>query len=131
MKHLITLIAAFLLVVIFAVPVFAQSFDPFAEVCTGETSTATACIDSNKPQEKNNNALVGPNGLITKAILILSAAIGIASIIIIMYGGLRYILSGNDSGQVNKAKDTVLYAVVGLLVAISAQMIVSFVLNRL
>ena len=48
----------------------------------------------------------------------------------IIIGGLRYITSGGDSGNVTGAKNTILYAVVGLIVVALAQVIVRFVVNR-
>ncbi len=56
--------------------------------------------------------------------------IGIISVIVIIIGGLRYVTSAGNSSQVSGAKDTILYAVVGLIVAISAYAIVNFVLAR-
>lgn len=75
----------------------------------------------------------GIQGGITKiaAIIIdiLSIIVGIAAVIMIIVSGLRYILSGGESGSVSGAKNTLLYAVVGLIVAVLAQVIVKWVLN--
>ena len=48
----------------------------------------------------------------------------------IMVGGFKYITSGGDSGNITGAKNTILYAVVGLVVVALAQIIVRFVLAR-
>jgi hypothetical protein len=48
----------------------------------------------------------------------------------IIVGGLKYITSGGDSGNVSGAKNTILYAIVGLVVVALAQIIVRFVLTR-
>ena len=64
---------------------------------------------------------------------ILNIAIGIIaaiSVLFIMIGGLRYILSDGDPQKASKAKNTIIYAVVGLLIAISAEAIVAFALNN-
>lgn len=115
-----------------AVLVSAQGFDPLAGSCdTPETRESLACKSTVNPPTTSDNVLIGPDGIITKVTSLLSLGIGIASIIIIMYGGLRYILSGNDSANINKAKDTVFYAVIGIIVAVAAQAIVVFVLNRI
>ena len=47
----------------------------------------------------------------------------------LVYGGLRYILSGGDSKKVTDAKNTVLYAIIGLIISLLAFDIVNFVLN--
>lgn len=67
--------------------------------------------------------------VITNAINILSIVIGVISVIMVIIGGLKYITSAGDSGKVSSAKDTILYAVIGLVVVALAQVIVRFVLD--
>lgn len=55
--------------------------------------------------------------------------VGVAAVIMIVIGGLRYVLSGGDQSSTKAAKDTILYAVIGLVVAIMAYAIVNFVLG--
>lgn len=55
--------------------------------------------------------------------------IGAISVIVIIIGGLRYVVSGGNAASVQGAKNTILYAVVGLVVAISAFAIVNYVLT--
>ena len=55
--------------------------------------------------------------------------IGLVSVIMIIIGGIRYVTSNGDSSQTKAAKDTILYAVVGLIIAIMAYAIVSWVVN--
>lgn len=57
----------------------------------------------------------------------LTYIIGAVSVIMIIVGGLRYVISRGDPGQVKIAKDTILYAVMGVVVAIAAYAIVQFV----
>lgn len=56
---------------------------------------------------------------------------GIVAVIVIIIGGIRYVASNGDSGQVQSAKNTVTYAVVGLVVVIAAAAITQFVINGL
>ncbi len=56
--------------------------------------------------------------------------IGTIAVIMIVVGGLRYTLSGGDANAVKGAKDTILYAIVGLIVAVVAYAIVHFVLKQ-
>jgi hypothetical protein len=53
--------------------------------------------------------------------------VGAISVIAIILGGLRYVASQGDSKQTTQAKDTILYAVIGIVVAIIAFAIVNFV----
>lgn len=55
--------------------------------------------------------------------------IGIISVIAIIIGGIRYTTSNGDAGQTKAAKDTIMYAVIGLIVAIMAYAIVRWVVN--
>jgi len=57
--------------------------------------------------------------------------VGALSVIMLIYGGIRYTVSGGDTKQVTDAKNTILYAVVGIIVAILAYAIVNFVIGKL
>ena len=67
------------------------------------------------------------DGLIKKVVNLLLWAIGIVSVIMIIIGGFRYATSNGDSNQVSAAKNTIMYAVIGLVIAIFAYAIVKFV----
>ena len=73
----------------------------------------------------NNNF---PN-LLKKIVNILLFIIGSVAVIMIIVGGLRYTLSGGDGTQVTSAKNTILYAIIGLVVAILAYGIVNWVVG--
>jgi len=70
------------------------------------------------------------NGIITLVINLFSIVVGVISVIMIIIGGLKYITSGGDSGNVTGAKNTILYAIIGLVVVALAQLIVKFVLGK-
>jgi hypothetical protein len=48
----------------------------------------------------------------------------------IVFGGFKYITSGGDSNNVSGAKNTIIYAIIGLVIVALAQLIVHFVLNQ-
>lgn len=126
MKKIQTLLAsALMLVGVGLVPVFAAptvNAAATSELCRGATGSTTC----NKPGETNNI------GTVLKAITnILLFLVGAVSVIMIIVGGLRYVTSGGDSSSVTSAKNTVLYAIVGLIVAAMAYAIVNFVLTNL
>lgn len=70
-------------------------------------------------------------GFLGKIVNILIFIIGAISVIMIIVGGLRYVLSGGDQNSIKAGKDTVLYAVIGLLVSMMAYAIVKFVIGSL
>jgi hypothetical protein len=55
--------------------------------------------------------------------------IGAVSVIMLIYGGIRYTTSGGNANSVTAAKNTILYAIIGLVVAIFAYAIVNWVLD--
>jgi len=70
------------------------------------------------------------SSLLQKAINIFSIIVGVIAVIMIIVGGLKYITSGGESSNVSGAKNTIIYAIIGLVVVALAQFIVHFVLNN-
>lgn len=73
--------------------------------------------------------LIGQHGVFTQITNTILYAIGIVSVVMLIYGGLRYVISGGDSKKVTDAKNTILYAIIGLIISILAFAIVNFVIN--
>lgn len=76
-------------------------------------------------------SIFAADGFVFNAIKTVIVIIGALSVIMVIIGGLRYTLSGGDSAGLKSAKDTVLYALVGLAVALLSFSLVSFVISRL
>jgi len=67
---------------------------------------------------------------LTKAIVdILSTIVGIVAVIVIIIAGFKYITSGGEASKIASAKTTLIYALVGLVVVVLAQVIVHFAIN--
>ena len=75
--------------------------------------------------------LLGNEGIFTNITNTILYIVGIISVIMLIFGGLRYVVSGGDSKKVTDAKNTVLYAIIGLVIAILSYAIVNFVLNAI
>lgn len=75
--------------------------------------------------------LIGDNGVFTRLTNTLLMAVGIVAVVMLLFGGLRYITSGGDSKKVTDAKNTILYAIIGLVICILSYAIVNFVLNTI
>jgi uncharacterized sodium:solute symporter family permease YidK len=67
--------------------------------------------------------------IIPRAINLMLFAVGVLAIFMLIWGGLRYVLSGGDAGRVKDAKNTILYAIIGLVVAILGYAIVNWVIQ--
>lgn len=72
----------------------------------------------------------GFNKVLTKIINIFSVIVGVIAVIMIIVGGFRYIVSGGKQESVTGAKNTILYALIGLIIVAVAQIIVRFVLKN-
>lgn len=89
-------------------------------------------IDAAKPSgAAGNTTLFGDGSIFNTIVNILLFLIGAISVIMLIIGGIRYTLSAGDSGNVTAAKNTILYAIVGLIVAFLAFAIVNWVLGAL
>lgn len=75
--------------------------------------------------------LFGYNGIFATVSNTLLFVIGALSVLMIVIGGLRYVISGGNSNAVTSAKNTILYAIVGLVIAFLAYAVINFVLNAL
>jgi hypothetical protein len=91
------------------------------QVCAGiATASGAGC----------NGGNTSLNKIVRNGINIFSIIIGIVAVVMIMVAGFKYITAGGDSGQIGSAKNTLVYAVVGLVVVALAQSIVRFVLDN-
>jgi hypothetical protein len=101
-------------------PAIASAYDPLDGACAAD-STSVLC------QNRTKDDLGGTIKTIVNILLYILAAI---SVVFIILAGIYYTTSGGDSANVKKAKDTLLYSVVGLIVAILAYSIVNFVITN-
>ncbi len=75
--------------------------------------------------------LFGDTGVFKQVTNTILYIVGIIAVIMLIIGGIRYVISGGDSKKVTDAKNTVLYAIIGLVIAFLAFAIVNFVISAL
>jgi hypothetical protein len=128
LTSLITLLAG--LMILIAPAVALAQFDPLQAGCEQGAQDSAVCEDTGgtKPEE---NPLVGEKGIITRATQVITIGAGVAAVVMMIVGGFKYITSSGDPNNVNSAKNTILYAAIGLVIALIAQAIVVFVLRKL
>ncbi|MEO7904846.1 MAG: pilin [Candidatus Saccharimonadales bacterium] len=107
-----------------ALPATDSSAIKVFEGCKGNSSQAV-CEASKKEGDKQ------VSGIAKKVINTMLYLLGIISVIMIVVGGIRYTTSTGDSSRIKASKDTIMYAIVGLVVALMAYSIVNFVVGRL
>ena len=105
-----------------AQPVAAQANEQ--SICEGSGGTWSG----GKCTSPDNRSVIGT---IRQVVNILIFIVGAVSIIMVVVGGLRYVLSGGDQNSISSAKNTILYAIIGIVVAVAAYAIVNFVLQNL
>lgn len=102
--------------------------DVFSDVCQNGGGGSSACQDKNLG---GGNPVYGPQGVITKIFNMISLVVGVAAIISIIAAGTKFVTSGNNPEEVNKAREYIQYAVIGLAVAALSQALVKLVLTRI
>lgn len=102
-----------------------------ADIANDIRNGACSATDSaNCATQSADEAQAGIQGIIKKVVNIISIIVGAVSVIMIIIGGFKYITSGGESGGVTGAKNTILYALVGLVVILFAQLLVNFVITK-
>lgn len=115
----------------FAVPALAQSAQD--QINNGLCAGSNLQFTDNPGQctVSGQDATSQINSIVHTIVNLLSAIVGIIAVIMIIVGGFRYITSGGNDTSVTSAKNTILYAIIGLVVVALAQIIVRFTLSKL
>jgi len=121
-KIIAAIITVFTLVAVPLTPVAAV--DVF-DNCNGAGSDTTIC------KATKTDKLFGAGGLWNRILSTFTFIIGSVAVLMIVIGGLRYVTSNGEPAQLTSAKNTVLYAAIGLVLAVMANAIVNFVLTNI
>lgn len=98
----------------------AQAINVFPN-CNADNAGSTVC-------SATSDKLFGEGSVWNRILTTLTYIIGAISVLMIIIGGIRYVTSNGDQNQITSAKNTILYAVIGLVVSILAYAIVAFVI---
>ena len=101
-----------------------------AASCSADELSIQGGADCAQGNGQANN-LFGAGGIFQTITNILLFLIGAIAVIMLIIGGVRYVISGGDQAQVTSAKNTILYAIVGIVVAFLAYAAVNFVTTQL
>ena len=123
----------------------------FSAIIFGLTSSAALALNCNQPNLNTKQAIqcgacnssgqdcgtVTPagsekslNDTIAQIVNILSVVVGIVAVVMMIVGGFRYVTSAGNDQAVKSARNTILYALIGLVIVALAQIIVKFVLHK-
>ena len=89
-------------------------------------TTAATYAECNVEKTTGNDALMPRIKVVINVVL---GIVGLAAVVMIILGGINFITSQGDAAKVTKAKNTVLYGIIGLVIALLAFAIVNFVLG--
>lgn len=110
-------------------PAFANS-DAACSTPTGDSLSIQNGADCARGNDQATD-LFGDGGIFQTVTNILLFIVGAIAVIMLIIGGIRYVVSGGDQAAVTAAKNTILYAIVGIIVAILAYAAVDFVTSNL
>lgn len=119
------------------VPVLALAFSfaipgvSFAECDTSSGLDATTGANCAQGNNTPSDLFDGDDSIFKNVVNILLFLVGAISVIMLIFGGIKYVTSGGSQEQVTSAKNTIMYAIIGIIVALLAYAVVSFVIDGL
>lgn len=106
----------------------ALSTIPVAAACPGVGSSQGQILEG-VGQTGSDCSDKGVTDTVKVVVTVISFIAGIAAIIMVLVSGFKYITSSGDAGKVGSAKNTLIYALVGIAIAAVAQVFVHFAIN--
>lgn len=130
MKHILRIVAA-AAVAIGAVIVLSDAAQALPGVPAESLASAADTVRNGVNRAGGADNSTNLMSFIEQIINILLFIIGAVAVLAIIIGGIRYVVSGGDPKATTAARDTILYAVIGLIVAFMAYAIVKFIVNQM
>jgi len=96
------------------------------DICGGTGAASAYC-----KSKTSADPIAGPNGILIKATNLITIVAGIALVVMLIISGIRYITSAGDSAGIQKAKDTIMHALTGLVVIVLARTLIAFIVSRI
>jgi hypothetical protein len=109
-------------------PVKIYAVDNLETVCT-QFPDSDVC--QQRAADSTGNKVGGSDGILSKIVQFIIYLTGSVSLLMVVFGGAKYVLSQGDANQTKSAKDTILYALIGLFISINAMFVVRYVVSRL
>lgn len=105
---------------------------PYTHLAAASAGTSAACsaLGQLDPSQACGSGASTINKVVKAITNIISVILGIVGVIMVMISGFKYVTSNGDAQAVGSAKRTLIYALVGLVVAALAQFMVHFVINK-
>ena len=107
----------------------AAAYNPLDEACKvggNNSGSSTVCTEKGK----TDNPVSGPNGILYKVTKIVSYVAGIAAVIMVLISGFFYITAEGEASKAASARSALIGAIVGVVIVVTAQAILKFVLSK-
>jgi hypothetical protein len=118
-----------MIILVLAISVFNIAGQQHAEALfSGATDQACSGVNLSDGNTTCADSTSSVTSIVQTVVTIISWIVGIASIIMIIFGGFRFVTSGGDANATASARNTIIYAVIGLAVAAIAEVLVRFVI---
>ena len=111
-------------------PAYADYDTCMQTATTAAEKAKCGMADTGQKQTDSSGQEVKLESTVTKVINAVLYVIGILAVVMVIIGGVQYTTSGGDQAAVTKAKNTILYGIIGLVIAILAYAIVNFVITK-
>lgn len=130
LKYLLALPVA-LMILMTPVAVYASTQSDLKATCAEASKNGGSPPAYCSSVNNQKDPLTGPNGIFTKTITFLAFLGGVVAVFVIIFAGGIFVMSRGDAAKIVKAKTTIMYALVGLIVIIFARQLVVFILSRI
>jgi hypothetical protein len=132
MKRMILMLALAVGLLAPAVAFAASPAPAYASAFNSDNATKQACSGINGSESEGGCSTPGRSltSIVRVILYLLSAIAGVASVIMIILAGFKFITAAGDAGKVASGRSTLIYAVIGAVVVAMAQFIVQFVLKE-
>jgi hypothetical protein len=123
----ILIVISFLLLLAIPATAAAANTNPLDKIDCNAANHSAVCQDRNT----HTDPFTGPNGVLHTATDLVAFAAGVAALIFLVLAGIKYITSQGDPAEVSKAKQSIIYAFVGLIIVGLAHQLVSYLISRI
>lgn len=93
------------------------------KTCTGSALNSSVC------KAGSDDPITGDNGIIMKITRVISYIIGFVAVLMIIIAGLKFVTANGNSESIASARNTIIYALIGVVIAAFSQLIVRFVIS--
>jgi len=102
---------------------------PGTVLAANAVEQACSGLNSLSPSNSCGTGQASVNNIVASVTKLISYIVGAVAVLVIIFAGFRFITSGGSNENTNSARNMILYAIIGLAVAVLAQLIVHYAIN--